>query len=201
MGKLLLNALEPELSILSDEDIKKFVGDCLEWASDYNAVGPASSSGKFHPQHDLGYGGLIRHTRATCMMLLRLFQAHPEYKNSSIKAQIILGAAILHDMCKFVDNDGLAHTQAHHPVIMATKMRELAGGIKSRSGKANALRMADVVEAHMSEWGTWKLGNVVIEARKPESMDDFMLVHADMLASAVWLHIDFDRSNMVPDFK
>ena len=34
---------------------------------------PASTSGKYHPAHSLGQGGLIRHTRAVVLFAVRVF--------------------------------------------------------------------------------------------------------------------------------
>ena len=54
---------------VQDENVKKFMEQCVETIPEYWFFAPASSTGKYHPNYALGEGGLMRHTIA----LLRFF--------------------------------------------------------------------------------------------------------------------------------
>lgn len=54
---------EKELALIKDESMVKLVKDLMidaHRADKRNFVGPASSSGKYHPPFDNGYGGTAR---------------------------------------------------------------------------------------------------------------------------------------------
>lgn len=59
-----MDSLQPEIDLISEPKIIKFVKDCLEYAPEYFWRIPASSTGNHHPHFALGEGGLVRHTKA-----------------------------------------------------------------------------------------------------------------------------------------
>ena len=62
--------LSEYLNSVQNENVKKFMEQCIETIPNYWFQVPASSTGKYHPNYALGYGGLMRHTIA----LLRFFE-------------------------------------------------------------------------------------------------------------------------------
>ena len=77
---------EKELSYIKDEEVKTIVLFSLEYfANDMDKTGPASSTGKYHPDSDNGEGGLIRHTKAVTRFTVDLINKY-EHKGMGVKA-------------------------------------------------------------------------------------------------------------------
>jgi len=95
---------------------------------------PASMSGKFHPDMDKGLGGLVRHTKADCLVALDLFPLYPgfdEYHQS-----LILAALLLHDICK---------PDILHPIQVAKQLWPLRGYDFYPT-------IINLIESHMGQW-------------------------------------------------
>ena len=97
---------EREILLLESEDLRNFarwffdvhVGDWF-WKSG------ASSSGKYHPAFAQGEGGLVRHTRAVCMVCEELLRMSTyAYMKAEYKDYARL-ACLLHDTRKYGDGD------------------------------------------------------------------------------------------------
>ena len=76
-----LKLFSNELNEISDEKLRNFAEDLIINADDYFFTIAASTTGKYHPQFDLGVGGLVRHTRcvvffAICEATSRCFEDH-----------------------------------------------------------------------------------------------------------------------------
>ena len=57
-----------ELDLISNHKYRECTREILdELVPDYFYDVPASSTGKYHPWYSLGYGGLVRHTKAVVM--------------------------------------------------------------------------------------------------------------------------------------
>jgi len=78
-------------------DIRKFVKISLDHASELFWVCPSSSSGKYHPPEDQGKYGLIRHILKASEVSYELANF---YNLDTIGRDIVVGAAILHDIQK-----------------------------------------------------------------------------------------------------
>lgn len=101
---------EREILLLESEDLRDFARFYLDnWVGDWFFKSGASSSGKYHPAFAQGEGGLVRHTRAVCMVceeLLRLSTyayMRVEYKDYARLA------CLLHDTCKYGDSNTENH--------------------------------------------------------------------------------------------
>ena len=75
--KLFIN----ELNDITETKVRDFAKILIENADDYFFEIAASTTGKYHPQFDLGVGGLVRHTRcvafmAECEAKSRMFSEH-----------------------------------------------------------------------------------------------------------------------------
>lgn len=81
---------------------------------------PASSTGKFHPVTSGGAGGLITHTRAVFWIVVAMLETnvlnvrHPS---------AVLGAALLHDAWKYVDNKS-GYTVRNHAITAVETITE-----------------------------------------------------------------------------
>lgn len=69
----------------------------------------ASASGKFHPAFTKGKGGLVKHTRAACMILEELLRLNTYAYMSEEYKDYARIALILHDTCKYGTSDTENH--------------------------------------------------------------------------------------------
>lgn len=159
--------LDTELALIQHADILELTQAVLQAAPDCFWTMPASTSGKYHPAHSLGQGGLIRHTRAVVLFTVHLLEmrgtpaTHREFS-------IAIAAAILHDCCKKSDTE--KHTAFDHParaaqLILSTAQKlwpdaftddpppTVADALTTPlSIAATARSIAAAVHSHMGRW-------------------------------------------------
>jgi len=199
MGRKLLKIFDNEIKKINDESLKRAVKDILILCDDKNAVGAASSSGKYHPQFSLGEGGLIRHTKAVCLFVERILSMMPQYDNKEAW-DIPYCAAILHDMCKYIK--GQEYTEMQHPLIMGKMIREYAKEKFANFDNliegdyTKMLLVADAVECHMSRWHTDKKTGKPLGI-PPTKMEHYIVAIADMISATRNIKIDFDENNNI----
>lgn len=162
-----------QLSLIDDKDIKAFVIEILNKVPNEFHIIAASSTGKHHPSQSNGTGGLVRHILATLYFAKELFYA---YDPPAIHRDIVLGALILHDIGKAMDEP--------HDIVAATNLRWLAR--KYDNPAINAL--VEGVRWHMGRWATGSTDCNPLEVGQkfwPHSFTDIeQLVHlADYMAS------------------
>jgi len=163
-----------ELNDITEENIKKFAEELISNADEYFFIVPASTSGKYHPQFDLGDGGLVRHTRcvvffAQCEAISRMFSEH--------ETNLLIVAAIAHDIKKLGDGKG-KHTVDDHPIHAAKY-------VKTMNEKTKLLNADDektilhMVLSHMGKWGHEKVSALPLPSTDLEKA----LQAADYIAS------------------
>ncbi len=190
-----------ELSKISSDEIKIHVSNLLKEAHDLNFIKPSSSTGKYHPDHDNGEQGLIRHTKAVVRFAQELMRGRPLYDNSSI-ADLVYAACILHDMDKYNDKYP-EHTNPEHPLSMKERVIKYTDSLDKRvplSIKNSLYKIADYIGSHHGRWNEVKSyvdGKAKIIGYLPSPADDTAwLVHeADLMASRSFIHINFDANN------
>lgn len=93
---------EREILLLESEDLRDFARWYLDnWVGDWFFKSGASSSGKHHPAFAQGEGGLVRHTRAVCMVCEELLRMSSyAYMKAEYKDYARL-ACLLHDTHKY----------------------------------------------------------------------------------------------------
>ncbi len=91
-----------EIENIESEDLREFVRYYLnEYVPPYFWEIGASSSGKYHPQFAQGLGGLVRHTKATCLFAEELLRMSSyAYMLDEFKDYVRV-ACIVHDTCKY----------------------------------------------------------------------------------------------------
>ena len=139
---------------------------------------PASTSGKHHPEFDLGVGGVRHHSVmvARCVDALCLAEDLPQEERDAL-----IFAALYHDSVKEGWN-GPDHTVHEHPLLAAELIR------KTFPNNKWAEFAAHCIESHMGKWTTSKYSNVILP--KPEDKWQKILSHADMIASRQWWKVD-----------
>lgn len=198
-----VNVFAAELSRISSDEIKAHVSNLLKEAHDLNFTKPSSSTGKYHPDHDNGEQGLIRHTKAVVRFAQELMRGRPLYDNSSI-ADLVYAACILHDMDKYNDKYP-EHTNPEHPLSMKEKVIKYTDSLDKRvplSIKNSLYKIADYIGSHHGRWNEVKSyidGKAKITGYLPSPADDTAwLVHeADLMASRSFIHINFDANNNI----
>lgn len=125
-------------------------------APDYFWVVPSSTSGKYHPEADLGIGGNVRHTKAVFWVgeeMLRntlLFPFDEETQND------IRVAMLLHDSIKMGLGDTIEHTVHNHPMLVRENLcpyNPLTEDVPVEDTERWG-RICDLIESHMGMWNT-----------------------------------------------
>lgn len=137
-----------ELNEISDEKLRNFAEDLIANADDYFFTIAASTTGKYHPQFDLGVGGLVRHTRCVvffsiCEATSRCFEEHEK--------NLLIVAALAHDIKKLGDGSG-KYTVPDHPKWAAEYILARQEETKLIT-KKDAKLISDIVYSHMGKWG------------------------------------------------
>lgn len=143
--KLFIN----ELNDITEEKIRKFAEILIENADDYFFEIAASTTGKYHPQFDLGVGGLVRHTRcvafmAECEAKSRMFSEHD--------TNLLIVAALAHDIKKLGDGSG-QYTVGDHPKWASDYVMATFENNKSLLTKKDVTTISSIVMSHMGQWG------------------------------------------------
>lgn len=148
-------ALDAEIALIRHDGLRTLVQNVLAAAPRCFWTMPASTTGKYHPAHSLGEGGLIRHTQAVVRFALHLLDmegiapAHPWHDT-------VLAAAILHDCCKHADHE--THTAFDHPLRAAQLIESEAAKLEwtrtTQQSAATIRSLCSCVSSHMGRWNT-----------------------------------------------
>lgn len=169
---------QPVLSLIHNDDIRKFTEQLLEDADDYFFVEPASSSGKYHPEYALGEGGLLRHSISVAFILNEILSTDC-YEFTDDEKDLLICAALTHDIKKY--GNGQKHTTKDHPKLASDYI--IKEQIKSRLiADYESDFVSDAVKSHMGKYGD----------EKPKTDAQKLLHIADCLASRKWIDIKFD---------
>lgn len=166
---------ETELKRIKNENIREFAANLLDSGNIplYFWEDGASSSGKYHPRFSQGDGGLIRHTKAVCLILedmLRLWDFSEEEQDY---ARV---AALFHDCVKY----GTEVFDKSKYKFHAENAAELIGkNWKSAFNEDCPECLINAMRRHMGRWG----------ADKPQTEFDYAIHLADYFASRSYIDI------------
>jgi hypothetical protein len=195
MAQLLVNEFDPELRMIKSDFIRDITRQLLMEASDFNVIGPAASSGKYHPIEELGAGGLARHIRAVFFVLARMMGCNPRYDDPNLR-DCMLAAALLHDAEKYTD-EGIAHSHMGHPQVMNKRLLAKVSTTQTREQQGQISSIADLVRTHMSRWNYFDENDKELDKNNPDlpkTSDQWLLCYADMVASCKSIHLEFDNN-------
>lgn len=138
-----------ELNDIKDPNLRKFAEELIGGAEEYFFSIAASTTGKYHPQFDLGEGGLVRHTRcvaymANCLAISSMFSEHD--------TDLLIIAALAHDIKKLGDHK-TEYTTVDHPTWAKKYVIALSEAYPEYISKDDANKIAGAVESHMGQWG------------------------------------------------
>lgn len=174
---------ETELSRIKSDSIRKFAADLLNSGRIplYFWEDGASSSGKYHPRFSQGYGGLVRHTKAVCLILedtLRLWDFTEEEEDF---ARV---ATLFHDCVKYgMETFDKSKYKFHAENAAALVAEEW----KNAFGTDCPECLINAMCRHMGRWG----------ADKPQTDFDYAVHLADYFASRKFI----DIPEIIEDYK
>lgn len=186
----------------------KFALELVDKVPDYFWIEAASSSGKHHPDHDLGEGGLARHSLMTYRWLMLLMEANEQDMSEFLPGMIL--ASLFHDCCKRgMPDDVSEHTRFEHPILAAKfvldKAEQFAKDNKEfmeQTSEDEDIFKKDIavavsaIETHMGKWNTSKESQVTLP--KPKTPIQYMVHLADYIASrkcTQWDSTRFDNGS------
>lgn len=178
-----------ELSMITNEEYRNFISQCLDNVPTYFWEIPASSSGKYHPSADLGEGGLARHTKACVQVGLDLLRSEQFIYEDDDNRDVVIGALLLHDCIKNgFENNG--QTEFLHPRYAYEFITDALNNENSLSDfTVYLIRLTRMcVKTHMGKWNTSKYSDDVLQTPN----NDFQkLIHlADYIASRKYIVMD-----------
>ena len=181
-----------ELDSIDDIEIAKFAIQLLNRVPDYFFSAPASSSGKYHPQNDLGKGGLVRHSISVKRMLEHLFVLEGYFDLTDKEKNLLRVAALFHDSFKSGTQEMYEQnnqTKFLHPVYAAQFIVMCA--IEVGFNYKDADFIAQAVMTHMGQWNTKSRDTSVLP--KPETPAQKILHLADYMASRYDVNMSFSE--------
>lgn len=180
------------LATITNNDIRDFAEILVADFPEYIWEVPASSSGRFHPIHDQGEGGLIRHLIAVTRMLNFFFELEQyNTKLTDREMDLMRVAALVHDARKSGDQamfEKSKSTKFEHPLLMAEAIRKFKGQYLTED---EIDFVASCVETHMGQWNTSKKAS--FELPKPSDKYQRLIHLADYLSSRKDLNMEFDN--------
>jgi 23S rRNA maturation-related 3'-5' exoribonuclease YhaM len=174
-------ALTKELIYITDPKKQELAKEAIRKTSYDIVKEPASSTGNYHPEHDLGIGGVIRHTK----VVFYLCKIAADSLEDLIDHNALFISAICHDLCKVIDNPPEGIDYRTHPLLMANILKEV--GLEQE---------ADIVASHMGRWNTIeRKGRETIIMPLPSSLEGQILHLCDNMSSKKKLVAFFDENN------
>lgn len=172
-----------EVENIENEKLKNACLSMIDDIPEYFWTVPASSSGKYHPNCDLGEGGLVRHSIMVCRIATDLCEAEIYGRRNQNYKDMAIVAALFHDVMK--QGDGTSgHTEFIHPNLGATFVREHLE--VSDIDPIIVEIICDGIRSHMGRWRTSQYEPEVL-LRGPKT-DFEMLIHtADYIASRKYI--------------
>ena len=172
------DVFKEELELIQNAQLRQIVREYFDMAvHKYFFEIPASTTGKYHPQIDLGKGGLVRHTKmcvrvAVELLALRMF--------SKMDADLTISALLIHDSQKC--GDGEKYSRHDHPLLAAEKFSKHA--IKYPTYPDLQIQIESIcrmVSSHMGQWTTNSYSDVVLPI--PQQADEKFVHLCDFIAS------------------
>ena len=157
------NEFIDEVNKITNDKLRKACINMVDDIHDYFWNVPASSSGKYHPQCDLGDGGLVRHSIMVCHVGLDLLNAEIFVRDTNKNKNKVRIACLFHDILKQGTNEGHGHTVFEHPIYATNFIRKHLSNVlddKSLNDICNA------VSSHMGKWNTSKYSRMTLPTPK-----------------------------------
>lgn len=181
---------------IQDENVKKFMEQCIETIPEYWYTVPASSTGKYHPNYALGNGGLMRHTIALLRFFNRLVR-NTMYGSpfTNREMDLLRVACLMHDSRKSGSDEDFAiskYTKFDHPILAANVVRSIETEYITVEEKE---MIANAIESHMGQWNVDTYGKSKVELPLPTNKYQKIVHLVDYLAAQRGIEVMFDGFN------
>lgn len=178
---------------VQDENVKKFMEQCIETIPEYWYTVPASSTGKYHPNYALGNGGLMRHTIALLRFFDRLVR-NTMYGSpfTNREMDLLRVACLMHDSRKSGSDEEFAvnkYTKFNHPILAANVVRSIETEYITDEEKE---MIANAIESHMGQWNVDTYGKSKVELPLPTNKYQKIVHLVDYLAAQKGVEVQFD---------
>lgn len=178
---------------VQDENVKKFMEQCIETIPEYWYIVPASSTGKYHPNYALGNGGLMRHTIALLRFFDRLVR-NTMYGSpfTNREMDLLRVACLMHDSRKSGSDEDFAvskYTKFDHPILAANVVRSIETEYITDEEKE---MIANAIESHMGQWNVDTYGKSKVELPLPTNKYQKIVHLVDYLAAQKGVEVQFD---------
>lgn len=178
---------------VQDENVKKFMEQCIETIPEYWYTVPASSTGKYHPNYALGNGGLMRHTIALLRFFDRLVR-NTMYGSpfTNREMDLLRVACLMHDSRKSGSDEDFAvskYTKFDHPILAANVVRSIETEYITDEEKEI---IANAIESHMGQWNVDTYGKSKVELPLPTNKYQKIVHLVDYLAAQKGVEVQFD---------
>ena len=185
--------LEEYFHSVQDENVKKFMEQCIETIPEYWYTVPASSTGKYHPNYALGNGGLMRHTIALLRFFDRLVR-NTMYGSAFTNREMDLlrVACLMHDSRKSGSDEDFAvskYTKFDHPILAANVVRSIETEYITDEEKE---MVANAIESHMGQWNIDPYNKCKVELPLPTNKYQKIVHLVDYLAAQKGVEVQFD---------
>lgn len=173
-----------ELQLIKDQQLALATKDILDkLVPEYFYKVSASSTGKYHPWYSLGYGGLVRHTKAAVKIANDLLHLDM-YKD--LPADEIIVALLLHDTFKH-GKLCETHTVTEHPLVASCEITAYAQRTFIAPIQEKLNTIVELIESHMGQWCTVENKQILPIPDTPEKQ----FVHlCDYLASRRYIIVE-----------
>ena len=176
-----------EIMKITDTDLQTACIKMMGEIPDYFWTVPASSSGKYHPQCDLGEGGLVRHSIMVATCAEDLVISEMFVRDCPVNRDIARVAALFHDTWKngIADEKGEygTHTVHEHPKFASEFVRKALEDANIDPLKVEMI--CGAIYTHMGKWCVSKYSEVALS--KPRTDFEKMVHIADYMASRKYI--------------
>lgn len=185
---------------VQDENVKKFMEQCIDTIPEYWFKVAASSTGKYHPNYALGDGGLMRHTIALLRFFNRLVRNDMYGKPFTEREMDLLRVAcLMHDSRKSGSDEDFAknkYTKFNHPLLAADVVRSIKTSFITNEEKEI---IANAIESHMGQWNVDTYGKSDVELPIPTNKYQKIVHLVDYLAAQKGVEVQFDGFTPEPN--
>lgn len=179
--EIVKNAFEEEFLLMKNNDIKNFLFELLRMAPGYFYSAPSSSTGKHHPPYEFTKGGIILHTKAVVYFLIQMLELEEYEEFNDRQRDLLIAAAILHDVKKHGLNPHSEYTNFEHPRLAEQFILTYKNcGVISEE---EIVFIADAVKTHMGQWNTNGKNSKYQPLEKPKTKAQKLIHLCDYLAS------------------
>ena len=172
---------EWELSQVKNDRLREVVRDYFEnVVPDYFWTIPASTTGKYHPDIDLGEGGLVRHTKMVVRVAVELLGI-TMFSSLRINSDCIIAALLVHDTMKC--GEGEKYSRHDHPILASVKFMEHSKKYQDFDStlKLDTEIICKMVESHMGQWTTSAYSPIILP--EPTTRGEKFVHLCDYIAS------------------